>query len=427
MKSKKEIFGWAMFDFANSAYTTNVVTVIFCNYFTKAVVPEGANANTLWGFGGSLTNLLIILTAPIIGAIADFSSCRKKFLVTTCLLCVVTTAGLFFAVPGAVFLALFLFVVSNYFFLVSEALCASFLPDLAEPHEVGRISGFGWSLGYIGGLLGLFLCLPLVKAGGFGPENSWNLRLTNLVTAGLFLFAAIPTFLFLKEHAHGRTLPPGKTYIGIGLERVMETLRHLRQLRDLSLFLVVFFLTSVALMTVFTFSSIYSAQEMGFDAGQLMILFIAVQVSAAAGAFGFGFLQDRIGLKFNMQLLLLAWVVLVVAVYFTYSVQVYWALVLILGALLGSVQSAARGMTAMFAPPSKAAEIFGFWSLTYKVGGMIGPLLYGTIADRWSHRAGMLTISVFFLLAFLTNIPVNERRGREAGMDFERHLTGGAG
>lgn len=422
MKSKKEIFGWAMFDFANSAYTTNVVTVIFCNYFTQGVVLEGGSANTYWGFGNTLSNLLIILTAPIIGAIADFSSCRKRFLVISCLLCVVSTAGLFFAVPGAVKLALTFFVISNYFFLVSEALCSSFLPDLAEPHEVGRISGFGWSLGYIGGLLGLVLCYPLISKGGFGADNSWNLRLTNLVTAALFMVAAIPTFLFLKEHAHGRVLPPGKTYIGVGFQRVRETLSNLRQLADLSLFLVVFFLTSIALMTVFSFSSIYAAQEMGFKANDLLVLFISLQLSAAVGAFAFGFLQDRIGLKINFQGLLFAWGVLLIVVYATHSVKIFWVLVLILGALLGSVQSAARGITAMFAPPSKSAEIFGFWSLTYKLGGMIGPLLYGTIADSQGHRIAMLCVSVFFFAAFLANLPINMARGRQAGIDFENSL-----
>lgn len=423
MKSKKEVFGWAMFDFANSAYTTNIVTVIFALYFTQAVVPEGGNAKTLWGLGGTISNLLIILTAPVLGAIADFSSCRKRFLVSTCLLCVISTAGLFFVTPGAVLLAIVLFVVSNYFFQVSEALCGSFLPDLAEPHEVGRISGFGWSLGYLGGLAGLLICNWLgLTEGGFGVENSWKIRLTNLVTAGVFLFGAIPTFLFLKEYRYGRLLPAGATYLGIGFGRVKETLTHLRRLYDLAVFLVVFFLSSVGLMTVFAFSTIYSMEEMKFGDSQIMKLFIVVQVSAALGAFAFGFIQDRIGLKFNLQMLLLAWVGLILCVYFTYSVPIFWALVIALGALLGSVQSAARGLVAMFAPPSKSAEIFGFWSLTYKLGGMIGPLLYGFVADSRGHRTAMLYVSVFFLLAFLVCLLVDEKRGRQAGLDFEAYL-----
>ena len=424
MKSKKEIFGWAMFDFANSAYTTNIVTVIFALYFTQAVVPEGGNAKTLWGLGGTISNLLIILTAPVLGAIADFSSCRKRFLITTCLLCVVSTAFLFFVTPGAVLLAIILFVVSNYFFQVSEALCGSFLPDLAEPHEVGRISGFGWSLGYLGGLAGLLICNWLgLTEGGFGVENSSNIRLTNLVTAGVFLFGAIPTFLFLKEYRHGRLLPAGATYLGIGFGRVRETLTHLRRLYDLAIFLVVFFLSSVGLMTVFAFSTIYSMEEMKFGDSQIMKLFIVVQISAALGAFAFGFIQDRIGLKFNLQSLLLAWVGLILCVYFTRSVTIFWGLVIVLGALLGSVQSAARGLVAMFAPPSKSAEIFGFWSLTYKLGGMIGPLLYGFVADSRGHRTAMLCVSVFFLLAFLVCLLVDEKRGRQAGLEFEEYLS----
>jgi len=432
MKNKKEIFGWAMFDFANSAYTTNIVTVIFSLYFTQLVVPEnpetgvreflGLGAKTLWGVGSTISNVLIIVTAPIIGAICDFSSFRKKFLVNTCLFCVVGTAGLYFVNPGAVVIGLVLFVVSNYFFQISESLCSSFLPDLAQPEELGKISGLGWSLGYMGGLLALVICFPLMK-GGFVPENSWNLRLSNLATAGVFFFAAIPTFIFLKEHKPGQELPPNTTYVRIGFARVCNTLSHLKQLWDLSVFLVVFLLMAVALTTVFSFSTIYSSEEMGFAAGDLMMLFIVVQISAALGAFAFGFVQDRIGLKFSIQILLVFWVVLLLGVFFTYSVDVFWVLVLLLGVGMGSVQSAARAMIGLFAPPSKTAEIFGFWSLTYKLGGIFGPLLYGVIADQASHRWAMLFISSFFAFAFFLNLLVNEKRGREAGKAFEETLA----
>jgi UMF1 family MFS transporter len=418
MKNKKEIFGWAMFDFANSAYTTNIVTVIFANYFVQGIV-QGEGGKTLWGVGITISNILIIFSAPIIGAIGDFSSCRKKFLVVTCLLCVIGTAGLFFATPGAVALAIVLFVVSNYFFQISESICSSFLPDLAEPKELGKISGLGWSLGYVGGLVGLLLCFPLVGS-DFGPENAWNLRLTNLVTAATFLVAAIPTFVFLKEHRPGQILPEGTSYIGMGFQRVRNTLTHLKQLRDLSLFLVVFLLMSVALTTVFSFSTIYSSEEMGFSVKDLMVLFIVVQISAAAGAFSFGYIQDRIGLRFSIQILLLVWSGILVGIFFTYSVQVFWVLVLLLGAGLGSIQSAARAMVGYLAPASKRAEIFGFWSLTYKMGGLVGPLMYGVIADNLSHRAAMLFVSSFYILAFLLNLKVDEERGHEAGNEFER-------
>jgi MFS transporter, UMF1 family len=457
MKNKKEIFGWAMFDFANSAYTTNIVTVIFALYFTQVIVTnqvdpaeggggvfDGLGGKTLWGAGNFVANLLIILTAPIIGAVADFSSCRKRFLVTTCLLCVICTAALFFATPGAVALALILYIVSNYFFQVSEALCGSFLPDLAEPEEVGRISGLGWSLGYIGGLVGLVLCLPLIGK-GFGIDNEFNLRLTSLVTAGVFLIGAIPTFLFLNEHGEGRLVPPGKSYIGIGFSRVKETLTHLRRLYDLSFFLLAFFLMSVGLMTVFSFASIYSSEEMRFTGGQVFTLMISVQLSAAVGAFTFGFIQDKIGLKKNVQMLLIGWAILIVFIAFTHTVWLYVVLFLVLGAFLGSVQSGARGVVAMFAPPSKSAEIFGFWSLTYKLGGMIGPLLYGyvsdyrgqrsslgemlgpllygSVPDTLGQRTAMLCVSVFFLLAFLACLLVDEKRGRQAGLEFEEYLS----
>jgi len=430
MKNKKEVFGWAMFDFANSAYTTNIVTVIFINYFIITVVGPNpvsilgweVGGKTLWGITSTLSNLLIILTAPVLGAIADFSSSRKKFLVTTCLLCVVGTAGLFFATPGAVTLAIVLYIVSNYFFQISESLCGSFLPYLAEPDEMGKVSALGWSLGYIGGLVGLVLCYPLIggEGKGFGPANEWNIRISNLVTAGMFLVAATPTFLFLKEHQAGRELPPGVSYLSLGFSRVRLTLTHLKSLKDLSLFLGVFLLMSVSLMTVFTFSTNYALEEMGISESQLVILFTVVQLSAALGAFSFGLIQDRIGIKFSIQLLLLGWVATLLGVFVTYDTRVFWGLVLLLGAGLGSIQSAARAMIGLFAPVSKTSEIFGFWSLTYKLGGMVGPLMYGFIADHKSHRWAMLAISVFFVFAFLLNVLVDEKRGRAAGVEFEK-------
>ena len=424
MTNKKEIFGWAMFDFANSAYTTNIVTVIFAVYFVEGLVPEGMPGKKLWGLGILISNLLIIVSAPVIGAIGDFSSSRKRILVITCLLCVVGTAGLYFAVPGAVVLAIGLFVLSNYFFQVSESICSSFLPNLAPPDQLGKISGFGWSLGYVGGLVSLFICVPLLK-GGFGADNAENIRLTNFLTALVFLVAAIPTFILLKEHGAPESLPPGKGFIRVGFDRVRVTLTHLKELKDLSLFLFVFFVIAIPLTTVFSFSTIYSRQEMGFEAGDLMALFIIIQVSAALGAFSFGFIQDRIGIKISIQILLLYWFGTLVAVYFTHSVLVFKGLALLLGAGLGAVQSGARALVGFLAPESKSGELFGFWSLTYKLGGIFGPILYGIISEDFSHRTAMLAISLFFLVAFLVNHFVDPLRGREASLRFEEKLKAG--
>ncbi|MCB9781336.1 MAG: MFS transporter [Candidatus Omnitrophica bacterium] len=426
MNNKKEIFGWAMFDFANSAYTTNIVTVIFVNYFVQGIVPEGSPGKTLWGGGIFVSNLLIILSAPIIGAVGDFSGSRKKLLITTCLCCVIGTAGLFLATPGAVVLALILFVISNYFFQISESLCSSFLPNLAEPSQLGKISGFGWALGYIGGLVGLVLCLPFV-GDDFGPDNQFNMRLTNIITAAAFLIAAIPTFLFLKEHGAIQKLPPGATYVSVGFGRVKETLTHLRKLRDLALFLFVFFIMAIPLTTLFAYSTLYATEEMGFTPKDLMALFIILQLSAAIGALSFGFVQDRLGLKFSIQTLLIFWFGLLVTIYFVHSVSAFKGLAVLLGAGLGAIQSGARALIGYMAPKSKAGEIFGFWSLTYKFGGLIGPLAYGLISDNISHRIAMLFIAVFFLIAFLVNLAVDQKRGHSSALEFEREFGDSAG
>ncbi len=419
MKNKKEIFGWAMFDFANSAYTTNITTVIFSIYFINKVCEGESVGNFYWGLGGSFSNILIILTAPTLGAIADFSRCRKKFLTITCLTCVVTTALLFFVQPGMILFGLFLFVISNYFFQISESLCSSFLPNLAEPEELGKISGFGWGLGYLGGVTGLLLCKPILD-GAFGDDTILNVRLTNLVTAGLFLVAAVPTFLFLKEHGSISEKPPGASYIGIGFSRVKETLTHLRSLYDLSVFLGVFTLMCVSLTIIIAFSAPFAENVIGFETSDLMILFIVSNLSGAIGAIAFGFIQDRIGIRKSLQILLVIWVLTLTAVYFTKEIQIFWVLAAIMGAGLGSLQSAGRGMVALMAPKSKSGEIFGFWSLTYKLGGIVGLPLYGFLAYKIGHRPSMLFVAGFFVLALIGLRWVDEKRGHEAALDFER-------
>jgi UMF1 family MFS transporter len=345
---RREVFGWAMFDFANSSYTTIVVTVAFGPYFTTLVAPPGAG-DALWGRAIAVSNLIVMLLSVPLGAMADGAARKKAFLFASYLLCVAGTFGLYFAVPGHVILALSLFVVSNIAFSLGENFTSSFLPELSTPHTIGRISGFGWGLGYVGGLLSLGAIFPLL-AGGFGAENLPRLRLVWPVNALFFLLAGAVTFLLLRE----RALPtPGrswKNHAADGLRRVTETVREIRRFAQLSRFLGAFFLFQAGLTTMFAFAGIYAVQTVGFEGSDVIVLFLVLNVSAAIGALGFGWIQDRIGVKLTVQITLVLWIGICAAAYLVRTQAEFWAIAVVAGLGIGSLQSAARSLVGLFAP-----------------------------------------------------------------------------
>lgn len=408
----REIVAWAMFDFANSSYTTVIVTVAFSVYFTK-LVAAGPNADSLWGMGITASNLIVVLLSPLVGAIADDSGRKKLFLLATWLLCVAGTAGLWWVHPGEVALGLALFVLSNVAFSFGENLCAAFLPELSTPETVGRISGFGWGLGYFGGLLSLLAIRPLI-APGFTVENLGNLRLAWLVTALFFLVAALPTFLVLREraHRHRRSLAE---YARQGFGRLRETARAIGHFRELARFLVVFFVYSAGLMSVIAFVGVYAERTVGFTPDELIVLFLVVQISSAAGAIGFGFLQDRLGAARTIQVTLVLWIAVCALVYFSSGKGVFWAIALFAGLGIGSLQSASRGLVGLFSPVEKSGEFFAFWGLAGKGAYAFGPIVFGLVSSTFqSQRVAILSTAVFFVLGLVGMSRVDEKRGQAA-------------
>jgi len=418
--SRREIFGWAMFDFANSSYTTVIVTVAFGVYFTRLVAPEG-QGDSLWGRSIAVGNLIVLLLSPIVGAVADDSGRKKLFLFFTYATCVLGTALLYFATPGRVGLALALFVLSFVGFSFGENLAGSFLPEISTPKNIGKISGLGWGLGYFGGLGSLLLVQPLL-AGDFAEANLPNLRLAWLVTALFFLLAALPTFLFLKERAP-RGTGTALQYIRDGFLRLAETARSVRHFSEIVRFLVVFFFFYAGLSSVVAFAGIYAANTLGFEFKELILLFILLQLSSAGGAFAFGWLQDRIGATRTVQIALVLWILVCAGAYFAQTKTAFWGVALFAGLGIGSLQSASRAIVGLFAPPEKTAEFFGFWGLAGKAAYMVGPLLFGEIASRvGSQRVAMLSTGAFFVLGLIGMAFVDERRGRAAAAAWHERV-----
>jgi UMF1 family MFS transporter len=419
--SRREIFGWAMFDFANSSYTTVIVTVAFGVYFTRLVAPEG-QGDALWSWGIALANFVVLLLSPIVGAIADDSGRKKLFLFFSYSTCVAGTALLWFATPGEVGLALTLFVISFIGFSFGENLAGAFLPEISTPQNIGKISGLGWGLGYFGGLASLVLVYPLLK-GKFVLENLENLRLAWVVVALFFLVSALPTFLLLGERAP-RGTSTALQYVRDGFLRLGETVRSARHFSELVRFLCVFFLYSAGLTSVIAFAGIYAEKTLGFDSGELILLFILLQLSSAAGALSFGAIQDRLGAPRTIQISLMLWILVCAGAYFVQTKGGFWGVALFAGLGIGSLQSASRALVGLFAPPEKAAEFFGLWGLAGRAAYIVGPLLFGLISSgTGSPRVAMLSTAAFFILGLIGMGFIDERRGLAAAQAWHERET----
>ena len=412
--SKREIISWCMFDFANSSYTTIIITAIYSVFFVSKIAGGGTKGDHLWAITLSVSYLLVVLSAPIVGAVADFTSSHKKFLRISYIVCVIFTALLFFAKPGNVMMAMFFIVISNWAFSISENLISSFLPQLADKKNIGRISGYGWALGYVGGLLSLLICLIFLdstKQGGSFPD--WAVRTTSLFTAAFFLLAGLPTMIWLRQR--GMPQKQSENYLGAAFKRLYFTLKNIRQYREMFKFMFSFLFYSSGIATVISFAAIYGQGEFGFNQGQLILLIIVVNVTSAIGAFLFGFLQDRTSAKATLVLTIIVWLVTVIWAFLAKSQAAFWGVANLAGVAIGASQSSGRAMVGLFSPKDKQAEFFGFWGFFGKVASIFGIYIYGFLANlTGSRRVAVLSTVVFFLAGLVILVFVDEKKGIEA-------------
>ena len=431
----REIFGWAMFDFANSSYTTVIITVVFSVIFPKIIVgdaPEYRQGNLLWSVALSISYAIVVLTAPFLGAVMDYRAAKKRFLFGSYLLTVGATAMLWLATPGRVGLAMTLLVASNYGFAVGESFAASFLPDLGPKRDLGRISGYAWGIGYIGGLVST--AIVVFTIGEQTRENLDRLRFIGPMTAAFFFVAAIPTFLFLREPGAARQLPAGETLAHVGIARLRKTVGELKDFRDLVWFLGGLFFATAGLSIVISFAFIYGDQVIHWKPKTQLFMFVLTNLSAAFGAVLFGAIQDRYGNLRTYRLTLVVWILAVLCIYQTpmlaqlmttmtgkpwASEDVYLFVGTLAGLCLGATQSAGRTVVALFAPESKSGEIFGFWGVTGKLAAIFGLLSLGILQNTLGLERAILVCGVFFLVAWGLSLNVDETRGSAAAKVHE--------
>ncbi|MFB3095925.1 MAG: MFS transporter [Candidatus Acidiferrales bacterium] len=420
--SRREQLAWALYDFANSGYTTVVLTTIFSAYFVAVVAggPGGFPAGTatlLWTLAVGSANLCVLLTAPIVGAIADHRAAKKRFLLITTVGCATATALLALVGPGDVVLGLVLVVISAIMFASGENLISAFLPEIVPVRRMGRMSGFGWSLGYLGGLMTLGLCLAYIAwAQRQGQAEHQFVPVTLLITAGVFALAATPTFVWLRERAIPHPLVRGVSYVRAGIQRVRRTLTEAARLPDLFRFLTALAVYQSGVATVVVLSAVYAREVMGFDSQALVILIMVVNVTAAVGALLFGHLQDRLGSVPSLVITLLIWSGAIILIAVADERVDIWLAGNMIGLAMGASQAVGRALIGQLTPVTRTAEFFGLWGMANRLAAIAGPLSYGLIS-HWSggnHRLAILSTLLFFIAGLVLLLRVNEQRGKAA-------------
>jgi len=415
--TRREIFGWAMFDFANSSYTTVVITAVYSAFFVGYVVPrDSAARDSYWSIAILLSMVAALILSPLAGAIIDYSGRKKAYLLGSCIICAIGTAGLYFVSPGQIWPAILLVVIGNVGFMLSESFCSSFLPEIATAENMGRISGLGWGIGYLGGLVSVFIASqviikadPAADLAGYVHQN----QLAMLAMGAFFLVAALPTFALVRN----RSLPaPGYehaslgTLVRAGLVEFRQTFETARQHRILFQFLVAFMVYMAGLDAIVKFVGIYAREDIGLSGGEFVILFLALQLSAVAGALGFGFLEGKLGPKNTVMVTLFWWIVGILGIYFLDAMsaatgfgpkQLFYGLGLFAGAGIGATQASSRTVVGLLAPEGRSAQMFGFWGMFSRFGSILG-VGFGFVADAFgSRRAGILLVLVFFIAGAL--------------------------
>jgi MFS transporter, UMF1 family len=420
---KREVFGWAMYDFANSGYTTVVITAVFAAYFVGGIAQGAEWATFVWTLALSVSYAIVMLAMPSLGAYADMRAAKKKLLIISTVGCVVATAALALAGPGSVALAFVLIVVSNTFYSFGESLTASFLPELAKPEAMGKVSGWGWSFGYFGGMLALGICLAYaIWAGGQGIKADSFVPVTMLITAAIYGAAAFVTFKLLKERAVPRPWVQQESGFKASFKQLQTTYRQAKRYQDFMWLLLcaVFYQGGVAV--AIALAAIYAEQVIGFVQQETMVLIFVLNLAAAAGAFGCGYLQDRIGHKLALGGTLVGWVATCTIAALTTTKGGFWYAAAIAGVCMGSSQSVGRAMAGMLAPPQQLAEFYGLWTFATRLASIIGPLSYGVItwATGGNQRIAIASTAVLFIVGLVILQRVDMARGRQAALSIGR-------
>jgi MFS transporter, UMF1 family len=358
-----------------------------------------------------------MLLMPALGAYADVHARKKAMLAAVTVGCVLATAALASIGPGDLWAAALLLVLSNFCYAAGVALNSAFLPELSRPAALGKVSGWGWSIGYIGGLAALGLSLAYVLAAqARGAPATHYVPVTMVITAVLFAAASLVTFALLKERARPLRDASVGGMVNASTRRMWHTLRHIGDFRDFGWLMLCGLLYQAGLNVVIALAAIYAQQVMQFDTAQTMTLVLLVNVTAAIGAFSFGYVQDALGHRRALALTIAGWIAMIAIATASTSAAGFWVAANVAGLCMGSSQSAGRAMVGVFTPSHRLAEFYGLWNAAVWLSAILGPVTYGLVTwlTENDHRLAMMITGAYFVAGLLVLGLVDVERGRQA-------------
>jgi len=412
--SRRARISWCLFDWANSGFPAVIVTFVFSAYYAQAVAENTTVGTVDWARAMALSGVAITVLSPIFGAIADRAGRRKPWLAAFSALCVIATALLWFTRPEPSFAlwALVVFALANTAFEITMVFYNAMLPGIAPNNAIGRLSGWGWALGYLGGLVCLAIALfvfvqPTTAPFGLDRDAAEHIRIVAPLAAIWFAIFALPLFLFTPD-APSTGIAPARA-VRDGLANLVATLRRIRPHHNIARFLIARLVYIDGLNTMFAFGGIYAAGTFGMTISEIIMFGIALNVTAGFGAFAFAWVDDWIGPKRTILIALLGLIAFGVPLLLVDTKAGFWALALPLGVFMGPAQAASRSLMARLTPMDTHAEMFGLFALSGKVTAFLGPaiLAWATLEFN-SQRAGMATVIAFLVVGFLLMLRVKE-------------------
>ena len=431
---KRTIFSWSLYDFANQPFTTIILTFIYSTFFVDFIALDAESGSVAWGRAVSISSIFIAILSPIMGAVADAGGYRKTFLIFWTWVCVVFSFLLYYPLHGDIFYSLLIFCIANIGFEMGGVFLNAYLPSIAPKEKLGRISGYGWSFGYVGGLVALCLCFILF----IQPDNPTNpitgqlldkssgehIRIINvLIAVWLFIFS-IPTFLFVSSKERSKRIDI--TIVKTSFNALNNTFSQIRNYRETLKFLVARLVYNDALITIFAFGGIYAKEVFSFSFNEIFLFGIILNIAAAVGAFSMGFLDDILGGKQTIQIsnygAVLACLLAILSpsvnqIYILQSLGidgrlVFWVSGVLIGVFSGPSQTAGRSLMSRLTPKHKQNEFFGFYAFSGKATAFLGPLLFSTVvAMTGSFRYGLFTVVILFLIGIYLLHLVDEDKG----------------
>ncbi|MHB0924421.1 MAG: MFS transporter [Bellilinea sp.] len=422
--TRRERWAWYLYDFGNSAYAAVVLLAIYSAYF-KGQVVGGSEGTRLWGLSVGIAMLAVAVISPILGTLADYSGSKKKFLFFFTSMAVIFTASLFFVMPGNIFIGMLFFILAEIGYRASQVFYNALLPEIAEPDEIGKVSGNGWAIGSFGGIICLVIVLALIMLVG----GDTTVRLSFLITAVFYMASALPIFLWLRERAEPRPMPAGKSSFKVAIERLGITFKAVKSYKEFIKFIIAFLVFNDGIMMTLDFAAIIGAVLYGMNQQQLIIFMIIVQVTSVGGAYLFGLLAHRWSSKNSLVLSLVLMIGAVVWLLFVDQLFVFYIVGGVAGFALTGVQSVSRTLVGQFAPEGKSAEFYGFFEVGGRTSSFIGPAVYGVIAaeaaiiyatrgydvliaEQMGLKAAVISIIVFLVVGLILLFTVQQPKVR---------------